>query len=101
MHSSWGHESDPPIKFTDNRLPKGHRPAARAILGCWKLQKNKETGENEDGPSGPRTLLGAGAGGQVFFWGFPMPLGVPGGRAHQLHHCRKQTPKEQTQMSEC
>lgn len=23
------------------------------------------------------------------------------GRAHQPHHCRKQTPKEQTQMAEC
>lgn len=61
-HSSWGHESDPPIKFTGNRLPKGHHPAARA-LRCWKLQKNKEMEENEDGSTGPRTLLGAGAGG--------------------------------------
>lgn len=46
--------------------------AAKA-LSCWKLQKNKETGESEGWSTRPRTLQGARAGGQAFTQGFSTP----------------------------
>lgn len=66
-HSYGDHESDPLLKFTGKRPPKGTSLAAQG-LSYWKLQEHSQTEENEDWSTGPRTLLG-----QAFFWGFSTP----------------------------